>query len=73
MISSSSHLVNIINNNNNNNNNNAPLVRYSGPFLKWTREEHQRMDQRARKLVTMHKALYFRDDEDKIYEPRKRM
>ena len=26
------------------------LVRYSGPFLKWTREELQQMDKRTRKL-----------------------
>ena len=35
----------------------VPLVRYSGPFLKWTREELKQMDQRTRKLMTMHKAL----------------
>ena len=27
----------------------VPLVRYSGPFLKWTRDELRQMDQRARK------------------------
>ena len=32
------------------------LVRYSGPFLKWTRNELKQMDQRTRKLMTMHKA-----------------
>ena len=31
-----------------------PLVRYSGPFLKWTRDELKQMDQRTRKLMTMH-------------------
>ena len=36
----------------------VPLVRYSGPFLKWTREEIKQMDQRTRKLMTMHKALH---------------
>ena len=30
-----------------------PLVRYSGPFLKWTRDELRQMDQRTRKLMTM--------------------
>ena len=35
-----------------------PLVRYSGPFLKWTRDELRQMDQRTRKLMTMHKALH---------------
>ena len=31
-----------------------PLIRYSGPFLKWTRDELRQMDQRTRKLMTMH-------------------
>ena len=34
----------------------VPLVRYSGPFLKWTRDELKQMDKRTRKLMTMHKA-----------------
>ena len=32
------------------------LVRYSGQFLKWTRHKLKQMDQRTRKLMTMHKA-----------------
>ena len=36
----------------------VPLVRYSGPFLKWTRDELKQIDQRTRKLMTMHKALH---------------
>ena len=47
------------------------LVRYSGPFLKWTREELKQMDQRTRKLMTMHKALHPRDDTDRLYVSRK--
>ena len=47
------------------------LVRYSGPFLKWTKEELKRMDQRTRKLMTMHKALHPRDDVDRLYVSRK--
>ena len=31
------------------------LVRYSGPFLKWTREELKQMDQRTRKLNVFRK------------------
>ena len=46
----------------------VPLVRYSGPFLKWTRDELKQMDQRTRKLMTMHKALHPRDDVDRLYE-----
>ena len=49
----------------------VPLVRYSGPFLKWTRHELKQMDQRTRKLMTMHKALHPRDDVDRLYVSRK--
>ena len=49
----------------------VPLVRYSGPFLKWTRDELKQMDQRTRKLMTMHKALHPRDDIDRLYVSRK--
>ena len=49
----------------------VPLVRYSGPFLKWTRGEHQKMDQRRRKCITMHKALYPRYEVDRLYISRK--
>ena len=47
------------------------LVRYSGSFLKWTKDELRQMDQRTRKLITMHKALHPRDDADRLYVPRK--
>ena len=40
------------------------LVRYSGPFLKWNKEELQQMDARTRKLVTIHKALHLKRDTD---------
>ena len=43
------------------------LVRYSGPFFKWTRDELKQMDERTRKLMTMHKALHPRDDVDRLY------
>ena len=49
----------------------VPLVRYLGPFLKWTREELKQMDQRTRKLMTMHKALHPREDVDRLYVSRK--
>ena len=47
------------------------LVRYLGPFLKWTRDELKRMDQRTRKLMTMHKALHPRADVDRLHVSRK--
>ena len=49
----------------------VPLVRYSAPFLKWTRDELKQMGQRTRKLMTMDKALYPRDDVDRLYISRK--
>ena len=49
----------------------VPLVRYSGPFLKCTREELKQMHQRTRKPMTMHKALHPRDDVDRLYVSRK--
>ena len=39
--------------------------------MKGTREELKQMDQRTRKLMTMHKAQYPRDDVDRLYVPRK--
>ena len=36
------------------------LAKYSGPFLKWTREELQQMDQRTTKLMAMHVLTYQR-------------
>ena len=48
-----------------------PLIRYSGPFVKWNREELKQMDQRTRKLMTMHKALHPRDVVDRLFVSRK--
>ena len=48
-----------------------PLDGYSGPFLKWTRDELKQMDQRTKKLMTMHKVLYPRDNVDRLYVSRK--
>ena len=49
----------------------VPLVRYSGSFLEWTRDKLIQIDQRTRKLMTMHKALHPRDDVDRLYVSRK--
>ena len=49
----------------------VPLVKYSVPFLKWTRDELKQMDKRTKKLMTMHTALHPRDDVDRLYESRK--
>ena len=51
----------------------VPLVRYSGPFLKWTKDELKQMDQRTRKTMTMHKAFHPRDDlTDYMYQEKRR-
>ena len=47
------------------------IVSYSGPFLKWIREELKHMGQRTRKLMAMLKALHPRDDVDRLYLSRK--
>ena len=49
----------------------VPLVRYLGDFIKWTREEFKQMDQRRRKLMTMHKALHPREAVDRLYVSKK--
>ena len=49
----------------------VPLVRYAGPFGKWTRERKQ-MDQRTRKPMTMHKTLHPRGGRwQNMYQERK--
>ena len=47
------------------------LVRYSGPFLKWTRQELKQMDQRTRKLMTIQQTLHLRHDVNRLYGSRK--
>ena len=47
------------------------IVRYSVPSLKRTRDELKQMDQRTRKLMTMHKTLPSRDDVDRLNVSRK--
>ena len=49
----------------------VPLDRYSGPFLKCTGDELKQMEQRTRKLITMHKTLLPRDEVDRLYVSRK--
>ena len=49
----------------------ALLGRYSESFLKWIREELEQIDQKTRKLGTMHKALHPRDDGDGLFVSRK--
>ena len=46
------------------------LVKYSGPFLNWTRDYIKNTDYRPMKLVAMHKVLHLRDDVDRLYVKR---
>ena len=46
-------------------------LRYSAPFIEWTREELRTMDRMTRKMMTMHKALHPRDSVCRLYLPRK--
>ena len=47
------------------------IVRYPRPFLKYKREELRRWDQKTRKLMTMRKAFYLKDDIDEMYQEKK--
>ena len=47
------------------------LIRYSRPFLKWTREILQQMDHRTRKPITIYKCLHPRDNRDCTYQEKK--
>ena len=49
----------------------VPLVRYSGPFLKWISVELKQMDQRTRKVMTLYQALHPRNNVDRLYVSRK--
>ena len=49
----------------------APLVRYLGPFVKWTMEELKQMKLRTRKLMMLHEALHWRDDNHYICQEKK--
>ena len=47
------------------------LVRDSGPFLKWMKDELMLMNQRTRKLMPVHKAWYPRNEIDRLYVSKK--
>ena len=48
-----------------------PVLRYSTPFLSWTKTELQSIDGKTRKLLIMHNGLHSRSDVDRLYIPRK--
>ena len=47
------------------------LVRYSGPFWKWTREELKQMDQRIRKLMTIRHYILETTLTDYMYQEKR--
>ena len=49
----------------------VPVIRFSRPPLKLTREVLKEMEQRTRKLMTMHNVLHPRDDVNRLYVSRK--
>ena len=49
----------------------VPIIRYSGPFFKGTREELKQMDLRTKQLMTMHETLYPRYYVEIIYVSKK--
>ena len=48
-----------------------PVLRYSAPFLSWTKTELQSIDGKTRKLSIMHNGLHPRSDVDRLYIPKK--
>ena len=55
-----------------NNNNNLLMIEIRLIIIIiWTKEELRQIDQRTRKLITMHKALHPRDDKDRLCVSRK--
>ena len=49
----------------------VPLVRYSDPFLKWSRDEFKQMDQENKKTTDNALGITPRDDFDRLYVSRK--
>ena len=47
------------------------IVRYSVPFLKWTRQELKQIDQKTRKLMTTNRVLHPRNNVDRLYVSKK--
>ena len=47
------------------------LLRYSAPFVNWTRSELKEMDRMTRKMMTMNRALHPKDSECRLNLPRK--
>ena len=47
------------------------LLRYSAPFVNWTRSELKEMGRMTRKIMSMNRALHPRDSVCRLYLPRK--
>ena len=50
----------------------CPYCKILRTIFEWTREELKRMDRRIRKVMTMHKTVHRRDDEDRLCVKKRR-
>jgi len=48
-----------------------PVLRYSFGIINWHQEELQKLDQKTRKLLTIHGQHHTKADVDRLYVPRK--
>jgi len=48
-----------------------PVLRYSFGIINWHQEELQKLDQKTRKLLTIHGQHHTKVDVDRLYVPRK--
>jgi hypothetical protein len=49
----------------------VPVLRYSFGIINWHQEELQKLDQKTRKLLTIHGQHHPKADADRLYVPRK--
>jgi len=49
----------------------VPVLRYSSGIANWHQEELQKLDQKMRKLLTIHGQHHPKADVDRLYVPRK--
>ena len=48
------------------------VMRYGAGIVKWTKEELEKLDRQARKIMTMNGALHPKSDVDRLYVARQR-
>jgi hypothetical protein len=50
----------------------VPVLRYSFGIINWHQEEIQKLDRKARKMLTINGQHHLRADIDRLYVPRKK-